>query len=255
MAVAGKAGVRRLLATGLVVAVMLGLVPALPRPSPAAAQSQPAIAPQKDPAPKPSEEIVERRTKASKTFATDTPGRFTTKVFDQAVHYPGADGRWDDIDTTLVERGQGRFHTKGSPVEVDVAPNPDDPELARVNLDARHAIGFGMRGASRGTARPDKATMAHRGIRPGTDLELTAHPQGLKEDIVLTSGQAPDTFVFPLKLKGLTAALDSATGDVTYSDEAGTERAHAAGLHDRLGQGPQQRRGRLQRRRHLPPDP
>ena len=41
---------------------------------------------------------------------------------------------------------------------------------------------------------------------------------------MLASRAAPDRFVFPLELKGLTASLDEA-GNVIYRDGAGVERA------------------------------
>jgi hypothetical protein len=48
--------------------------------------------------------------------------------------------------------------------------------------------------------------------------------RGLREEIVLTSADAPDRFLFPLKLKGLTASVDE-LGDVVYKDSSGKERA------------------------------
>lgn len=171
------------------------------------------------------EELVERRTKASKTFATEHPGKFKTQVFAQPVHFPDGHGRWADIDTTLVEKIPGRLHPRAGPVSVEMASDHQDSALARVSLDADHSIEFGVQGAGTGTGHTVRATVAYKGIRPHSDLELTATPYGLKEDIVLSSPQAPDTFVFPLRLKGLTASLDAASGEVIYRDQSGKQRA------------------------------
>jgi len=194
--------------------------PATPAPSP----GQPAAQPDR-PAPKPGEEINERRTKSSKTFATETPGKFKTQVFSQAVHFVDGHGRWADIDTTLQPTGPGRFAPKGSGIDVELAANPQDQALARLSLDKDHVIEFSMKDATRGTARAEKAKMTYPQIRPGVGLELSVQPNGIKEDIVLASKDAGDTFVFPLKLEGLTAGVDPASGDVVYTDGAGVERA------------------------------
>jgi hypothetical protein len=158
-----------------------------------------------------------------RAFATDKLNQFRTKVYDQPVHYQ-RQGRWDDIDTTLVERGRGRFGPRGTPVDVEVADKHDDAALARMNIDEDHSIEFGLAGAAAGTTRPDQDKITYQGIRPHTDLEVTAQAEGLKEDLVLASRQAPDPFVFPLKLKGLVASLD-AEGQVLYKDGAGRVRA------------------------------
>ncbi len=47
---------------------------------------------------------------------------------------------------------------------------------------------------------------------------------GFKEELILSSADAPDRFVYPLQLEGLTAAVEGA-GDVVYRDEDGFERA------------------------------
>lgn len=54
-------------------------------------------------------------------------------------------------------------------------------------------------------------------------MRLTSRPGGVKEELILSGPGAPDRFVFPLKLKGLTAAMDGV--DIVYRDSKGVERA------------------------------
>jgi hypothetical protein len=60
-----------------------------------------------------------------------------------------------------------------------------------------------------------------QGILPGTDLALAPTATGVKESIVLHSAAAANSWVFPLKLTGLTAKLAS-DGSVDLVDASGT---------------------------------
>ena len=176
-------------------------------------------------APAPGEELVERRTETSKTFATEKPGKFLTRVASEPIHFRSADGRWSDIDTTLVPKGPDRLAPRATPANLELAANHDSAALARLQVDGSRSIAFGLQHAGSGAARPDRNKVTYAGIRPDTDLELQAQPQGLKEDIVLASRSAPDVFVFPLQLEGLTASLDHSSGSVRYTDARGRVRA------------------------------
>ena len=67
-----------------------------------------------------------------------------------------------------------------------------------------------------------RAWVTYRGVAPGVDLRLEARPGELKETVVLASGKAPASFVFPLKLTRLTARLEG--GQVELADETGAVR-------------------------------
>lgn len=130
-----------------------------------------------------------------------------------------------ETDTTLVDQGDGRFKTKRSPVELEAGRDAGDDELIRLKIDEAHSIAFGFQGAKHVSAQTEKNRVTYRGILPGVNLELAAAPSGVKEDIVLSSPNTPREYVFPLRLEGLSAAVDPATGDVVYKDAQGVERA------------------------------
>ncbi len=80
-----------------------------------------------------------------------------------------------------------------------------------------------MVGALGLTGVVDGARLRHSSALPDVDVVLESRMDGLKEDLVLGSAAAPDRYVFPLILEGLTASIDD-TGAVVYRDESGAER-------------------------------
>jgi hypothetical protein len=140
------------------------------------------------------------------------------------VHYRDAGGRWADIDTNLGASKDAKRKNKANSFELSLADSAADPSLAKVSLDAGHTVGFALQGAAKVKAKADKAAVTYPRVTNDTDLRLTSNTTGVKEELVLASPAAPDRFVFPLALRGLTASIDSA-GDVVYRDRAGAERA------------------------------
>ncbi|MGH3117621.1 MAG: DNRLRE domain-containing protein [Gaiellales bacterium] len=169
-------------------------------------------------------EVVERRTATTKTFVTDQPGQFLTKAFSGAVHFRDTAGMWQDIRTGLVEAGVGRVANAANDVRLELALNPADSVLGRVSVDDTHSVAFSLEGAQAGLGVNTGSTVTYDEALPQVDLRFISRRAGLKEELVLASGAAPDTFVFPMVLVGLTAEVDPATGDVMYRDETGAER-------------------------------
>ena len=100
-----------------------------------------------------STEDVGARTARSKTFV-NRDGTRTSKVFSQAINVRDAQGRWVPIDTALARGSDGRLHTGASPTGLDLAPSGDDPALARLTVDAGHAVAFGLPAPGRARPRP-----------------------------------------------------------------------------------------------------
>lgn len=191
----------------------------IPSPDPAVVGRPPAL-----PQVKAGQELVDRRTANSKTFAGDQPGQLRTEFHDGPVHFQDAQGRWADIDDTLVVSKDGRRHNKSNAFDLSVAATSTDGAVARLAVDDKRSVGFSLDGAAKVTAKTDSKSVTYPKVRKDTDVRLTSRPTGVKEDLVLASRAAPDRFVFPLELKGLSASLNEA-GDVIYRDEAGAERA------------------------------
>lgn len=171
----------------------------------------------------PGREIASKRTATSKTFTGRVPGELETRVYPQPVHYRSG-GRWEAIDSTIEAVGDGKHQSRANSFVTRLSEQADDSFLAELEIDAEHSVAFGMQGAAQSEGRVRSRFIDYSSVVPDTDLRLISTNAGIKEEIILESPEAPHRFVFPLKLKGLSAAID-AQGDVVYTDSKGNELA------------------------------
>ncbi|HEY0698617.1 MAG TPA: DNRLRE domain-containing protein, partial [Micromonospora sp.] len=180
-------------------------------PTPASPGFQPGV----------SREVVSGRSANHRTYV-NPDGTETTEVAAQPLNFRAADGSWQPIDNTLRPSGTGWRNAAGA-LGLQLAATADAPELVRMDLDAGHALSFGLAGAARSNPRISGDTATYPGAQPGVDVELTAQSDGVKETLVLRSPDAPHRYLFPLRLKGLTAEL--VAGRIVLRDGAGITRA------------------------------
>src|SRR6266545_1619764 len=114
----------------------------------------------------------------------------------------------------------GRLHEKANVPSADFAAVGTDPALASVRVDAAHTFAFGLAGAAPVTPTVSGNTARYASVLPDTDLVEQAVAIGMKESIVLRSAAAASSWVFPLRLRGLTAALNR-DGGVDLVDAGG----------------------------------
>ncbi|MDQ3756444.1 MAG: hypothetical protein M3394_01150 [Actinomycetota bacterium] len=169
----------------------------------------------------PTTEIVSMRTAHAKTFATEQPGKFTSRVYANPVHFKDAAGVWQDIDMTLVPQPDGRLRSRAHSSSVSVAPLANDAALGRVDFDADHSVAWSLHGASQVPVQVSGTLGSYASVLPEVSLELRGYWAGLKEDLVLASKAAPDTYLFPLSLRGVSPHL--VDGEVHYKDSEGKE--------------------------------
>ncbi|MBM0237170.1 hypothetical protein JNW88_08400 [Micromonospora sp. ATA32] len=86
-------------------------------------------------------------------------------------------------------------------------------DLAQVTLPTGESVGYQLQGGTVTAPTVNGPTARYRDILPQTDLELTTFDAGVKETLVLRSPEAASSWVFPLRLKGLTPRL-TAQGSV-----------------------------------------
>jgi hypothetical protein len=200
-----------------------------PPPSPTAAGATVAAGP----------EIVAKRTATSSTFATSTPGQLQLVTYAGPVHYQDASGSWQDINTSLVAGPPGRWHTEANSVTVSVATDSQDPNLVSVSQQDA-SISLSLVGAQPGrgvvttaplprpanvVVTPTANTIVHAGILPGVTQTFSSVTNGLKDSLALSSPAAGNVFTYRLSLRGLTASIEPASGDVIYRDASGRLRA------------------------------
>jgi large repetitive protein len=151
-------------------------------------------------------------------------GSYTRHVYQDRVNYRAPDGSWQPIDTTIVTGSErqtgGRLREKADSWAADFGVSGADAALVSLRPDATHAVSYALRGAQPVTPIVKGATATYPGIVSGTDLELTTLAGRVKESLILHSSAAANSWVFPLRLQGLTPRL-AADGSVELRNEAG----------------------------------
>ncbi|MFE1925258.1 polymorphic toxin-type HINT domain-containing protein [Streptomyces asoensis] len=168
-----------------------------------------------------SKEIVSERDADSRTYANED-GTRTSEISTDPVNYRDRKGTWQPIDSGLVERDGGWANTADS-VDLRLAGRADADQVASVTLPSGESFGYGLSGAAPVAGAADGARVAYPQVFPGTDLWLDSQAGGVKETLVLKSATAPHSFVFPLRLRGLTAEADG--GSILLTDARGRTRA------------------------------
>ncbi|WP_234435897.1 DUF6531 domain-containing protein [Streptomyces sp. NRRL S-813] len=168
-----------------------------------------------------SKEIASERDARSRTYANED-GTRTTEISTEPVNYRDARGVWRPINTSLVE-DHGGWDNAADSVALHFAGRADAGELASVTLPSGESFGYGLSGAVSVAGSADGDRVSYEQVLPGTDLWLDSRAGGVKETLVLKSADAPDAFVFPLRLRGLTAKADGRS--ILLTDAKGRTRA------------------------------
>uniref|UniRef100_UPI002739783A DNRLRE domain-containing protein n=1 Tax=Symbioplanes lichenis TaxID=1629072 RepID=UPI002739783A len=153
-----------------------------------------------------SQELPAERSAHERTWA-NADGTRTTEFSASALNYRRGDGSWAPIDSTLAADPAGGWRRTADSVGLHLAARADAAELVRVTLPGGGTLAYGAADAAPVTGTVTGDTATYRGVWPQTDVELQAQAGGVKETLVLGSAAAPRSFVFPLRLTGLTAAL------------------------------------------------
>ncbi|MFI5839644.1 DNRLRE domain-containing protein [Catenuloplanes sp. NPDC051500] len=165
-------------------------------------------------------ENVEARTATTKYF-TLADGRTQAEVAAQPVHYRDAQGRWQEIDTTV-----GRGTEPGYPLTATknaFASRFGDrtDRIVRYDLDGR-TVSLGLPGAPRPLIpAASGSTVTIPGVFPDATLRYDVTAGALKKQIVLDRPPAGDaSFTFTLGLDGVRASAE-ADGTIAFrADDA-----------------------------------
>ncbi|MFC3894117.1 RHS repeat-associated core domain-containing protein [Lentzea rhizosphaerae] len=151
-------------------------------------------------------ERTQDRTETTQTF--DNPdGSRTLRLHTGSANVRQPDGSWLPVDLTLARDGS-RLKPKVAPTGLSFATASADSALVQIDVDGDHSISYGMRDVANVPGEPQGDQVTYRGVRPGTDLRLTATRDGVKEDLLLASAAAQSSYSFTLKLKRLTPRID-----------------------------------------------
>lgn len=162
-----------------------------------------------------------KKSTATSDFYVNADGSTTVRHFPGRTNFKGTDGSWKPIDTSLTEDKDGRLQQTANSLDVEFAPDAADEQLASVDFGAGRSLAYGLEDAAK--TEPTVAangTVTYAGVLPETDVQLVPLAEGFKENIVLRSPQASNSWTFPLAVKGLTPRI-AADGDVEFADANG----------------------------------
>ncbi|MFI6207113.1 LamG-like jellyroll fold domain-containing protein [Streptomyces sp. NPDC051041] len=162
-----------------------------------------------------------KKSTATSDYYINADGSTTIRHYGGRANFKAADGTWEPIDTTLVEAADGDFEQKANSLDVEFAPNAADEQLASVDFGAGRSLTYALRGADKAVAtKGSDGAIVYADVLPETDVQLVPIADGFKENLVLHSRDAADSWVFPLDAEGLTPRLAD-NGDVEFTDADG----------------------------------
>jgi RHS repeat-associated protein len=168
---------------------------------------------------------VPSNSSATSTLFRNADGTYTRRVYAGPVNYRAPDGTWQLIDAILRPGTDGRFHETANSLSVGLAATASDPDLVTIGLGpGQGSVSYGLRGAAAVRADVSGSTATYAGVLPATDLVESAVGSGLQESLVLRAATAPASWVFPLRLNGLSPRL-AADGSVEFLNPSGTVAA------------------------------
>ncbi|MFJ2416133.1 LamG-like jellyroll fold domain-containing protein [Streptomyces brevispora] len=163
-----------------------------------------------------------KKSTATSDFYVNKDGSTTVRHYASRTNFKADDGTWKPIDTELTRNAaDGRLRQSANSLDVEFAPDAIDQQLASVDFGSGRSIAYALRGARKATPTVDADnTATYSDVLPDTDLLLSPLADGLKERLVLRSADAPNSWLFPLDLKGLTPSVAD-NGDVRFTDGDG----------------------------------
>ncbi|MFF6994959.1 DNRLRE domain-containing protein [Streptomyces sp. NPDC008313] len=166
-------------------------------------------------------EISPLRDERSQTFA-NPDGTFRFKEFVQPVR-TRKDGKWIDIDTTLVERADGRLAPRASSTVMSISGG-GDRTFATLTRDGTSMSVSWPANLPEPVVRGDTAT--YKGVLPDVDLVVRAESDGFSHVLVVKSAEAAanpklGAISLPVKAEGLSVDEDDDGGLVAKDAASG----------------------------------
>ncbi|MEV6200581.1 LamG-like jellyroll fold domain-containing protein [Streptomyces sp. NPDC051771] len=163
-----------------------------------------------------------KKSTATSDYYVNADGSTSVRHYTGRTNFKTADGTWKPIDTSLTEDKDGRLQQTANSLDVEFAPTAADKALASVDFGKGRTLAYALRDAAKTAPVVDEktGTVTYAGVLPDTDVQLVPLAEGFKENVVLRSPQAANSWTFPLDVKGLTPRV-AADGDVEFTDADG----------------------------------
>jgi RHS repeat-associated protein len=163
-------------------------------------------------------EILEERTRNSKTFAGPDGRGVVTRVYAGPVHFKGANGDWLEIRSDLERASGGGLRNGRNHYGLEL---PDRLGSAPVKIgEGGDELSFSLAGAQ-GTAVATHNEATFADALPGVTVKYAALSNAVKEDLVLSGPDSPTTFTFRVGGSAGLTATKSRDGGIEFRNAAG----------------------------------
>ena len=178
--------------------------------------------------------LIGSKSTATTDWYRNADGTYTRHVYAVPVNYQTSSGTWAPIDTQLTAVAGGGWRETANSVRASFAAQADAESLGSLVFGSGNngpfGLSFGLAGAASSPGTASGSSVTYPAVLPDTDLVETTTAVGISESLILHTAQAPATWLFPLRLNGLTPVLKP-DGSVALEDAAGTvEGTIPAGL-------------------------
>jgi RHS repeat-associated protein len=129
------------------------------------------------------------------------------------------------VPATSAAQAPGGWRERSAAEPETFAPYADASPLFVLPLGSRGSVGLGVQGSDHVAGTASGSTVTYTGVRPDASLRVVAGAEVVDEQVILDSPEAPDTWVFPLRLEGLTA-ITGPGGIIEFADAAGKVAAY-----------------------------
>lgn len=162
-------------------------------------------------------ELVELRTENAKTF-DNLDGTYTAEIAQEPIHYQDKQGKWEEIDNSLVETNNGKTVTnKANDFSVEIDKNTTASQQNITITDDSKKIDFGLVSAQHEKSNKseqaqnakgvvDNNTIRYQNVLEQTDLVYTVGSNQIKEDIIYREKPKdgfPKKITYKLNVTGL----------------------------------------------------
>ena len=189
-------------------------------------------------------ELIDLRTETTKTFRLED-GSYYVAQYDTSIHYPDADGVWQDIDNTLTARGS---EISTSNARIKFAKKTAGNDTIFTIHDGNRKLTLALNGAEKKvpgritnhqtefgedatqlqkmtTLDKVAASVKYEDILDGVDLEYVVNGRDIKENIIVKEKLDSYVYSFAMSLNNLTAVRNDA-GEIVISDAASGEAVY-----------------------------
>ncbi|HEX2196289.1 MAG TPA: hypothetical protein VHJ76_05120 [Actinomycetota bacterium] len=164
------------------------------------------------------EENVSLRSQGAKVFAVPGGGAHFLQLFNTPVHFQDANGDWQEIDTSLV-RTAGGFRNGANSFDVFLPARLSAADPVQVGVGGG-SLSIAMAGVSPSVGEPENDAVTYPELRDGVSAEYALTDSGYKENVFLASPDAPSSFTYDIRARGLTLGQE-ADGRITVRTAEG----------------------------------